>query len=88
MFSRLIGIARLALLFLFAALVIASPTFAQETDGGDGGKSYVMAYVLTFLVVILGMAAVCRPSNRADRPKMQEQDLEEKIRQMSAKGGE
>jgi len=48
-------------------------------------KSYILAYVLVFLVIALGLAAVCRPSTRSDRPRMIAEDLEEKIRQMTGK---
>jgi hypothetical protein len=60
---------------------------AQDEDESteSDGKSYVLAYVLVFLIMTLGIVLVCRPTKRLDRPKMVEQDLEAKLDQMSGK---
>lgn len=75
------------LCFLFVALAGTGHLLAEE--GGDaqqsGDKNYVLAYVLVFLIVTLGIVLVCRPSNRLDRPKMVAQNLETKLEQMSGK---
>ena len=68
-------------------LTSANTLFAQEAEqaAGDGEKSYILAYVLVLLIVSLGIVLVCRPTQRADRPKMVQEDLEARIEQMSGR---
>ena len=76
-------------LSMLLVLLAAANAFAQNAGAAaveeDTPKSYILAYVLVLLVTVLGVVAACRPSRRADRPKMVEKDLEEKIRQMGGK---
>jgi ABC-type sugar transport system substrate-binding protein len=75
-------------LSMLLVLLAAANAFAQKAGAAaeeEAPKSYILAYVLVLLVTVLGVVAACRPSRRADRPKMVEKDLEEKIRQMGGK---
>lgn len=53
-------------------LLISSHLLAKEgekAEGGGGGGSWVFAYFLTGLAVVLGMIVVCRASSRRDRAR-------------------
>jgi len=77
---------RTALLGSVFFFFITCRAFAQEAEAAGGDeKSYFLAYCLVFLVIGLGLVAICRPSYRELRPRMLQQDLKEKIRQMSGK---
>ncbi len=78
-------IKRMGVTMLFV-LLPAARAFAQQAEGAaeeQAGKSYILAYVLVLLVVVLGVVAACRPSGRKDRPKMVERDLESTIDPLS-----
>ncbi|MDH3717652.1 MAG: hypothetical protein OES79_05970 [Planctomycetota bacterium] len=59
--------------------------WAQDEAVDEGGKSYVLAYVLVGFVVVLAMMVVCRGTSRLDKPKMVEADLKHKLEQLQAK---
>ena len=58
---------------------------ALAADGEGADKSYLTAYALVVLVILFGLASTCRPGGRADKPKMVQQELEEKLKKMSGK---
>lgn len=67
------SVRRLALLL---ALVVcaAGPVGAQEVkQGATKSKQYVVQYTLVVLLVFLGLAIVCRPSNRLEEPPFQKE---------------
>jgi hypothetical protein len=47
------------------------------------GKGYFIGYLLTIMMIALGVATICRPGRRAEKPKMVEQQLRHKLDQMS-----
>jgi predicted Co/Zn/Cd cation transporter (cation efflux family) len=59
--------------------------WAQQEAADEGGKSYVLAYVLVGFVVALAMMVVCRGTNRRDKPKMVEADLKHQLEQLQGK---
>jgi hypothetical protein len=61
---------RLALIAV-AWLGCAVPAWAQQAGEEEGGKSYVLPYVLVVLVIILGLVVVLRPVGRATEIKWQ-----------------
>jgi hypothetical protein len=46
-------------------------------------KSYILGYVLTVLMIGLGVTAICRPGHRSAKPKMIEKELEHKLDRIS-----
>jgi hypothetical protein len=53
-------------------LLMSSLLFAKEgekAESGGGGGSWVFAYFLTGLAVVLGMIVICRASTRRDRTR-------------------
>lgn len=46
-------------------------------------KSYFLGYVLTVLMIGLGVTAICRPGYRSAKPKMIEKELEHKLSRIS-----
>jgi hypothetical protein len=65
----LVRAARTFALVLAGWLAISGLLFAKdgETSEGGGGGSWVFAYFLTGLAVVLGMIVICRASTRRDR---------------------
>ncbi len=58
--------------------------FSQEASSETpSGKGYFIGYLLTIMMIALGVAAICRPGRRAEKPKMVEQQLQHKLDQMS-----
>ena len=80
---------KILLVVLLLAMILlghAAPVVAQdETSADNYEKNYVFGYILTIMMLALGLAAACRPGRRADKPKMVEKELEHKLKQMSAK---
>jgi hypothetical protein len=57
---------------LVGALSSATPVFADKGTGADApssGGSWVLAYFLTGLAIVLGMLVVCRTSSRRERTR-------------------
>ena len=60
-----------------AAMLAAAPLWAQTTPAPSGDKaSWAFSYLLVFLLVALGLMAVCRPGNRSTEIKRQDDDEE------------
>ncbi len=54
-----------------AVWLLESAVFAQNTATAPApGKSYVLAYALVVLCVLLGLVVVCRPGRRSSEPKL------------------
>lgn len=62
-------------LCLLAALFVAASSFAQEeaATGPKDKASWVMAYGLTGLGIVLGLVAVCRPGNRSSEVRVDDE---------------
>jgi hypothetical protein len=59
-----------ALLTICGWLVLHATAFAQGTPAkADSGSAYLFSYVLVILGIGGGLALVCRPSTRRDRPR-------------------
>jgi len=50
-------------------LLWAQAAWAAEGKDASSASDWGLAYVLTFLCVVLGMLAVCRPSRRRERDR-------------------
>ena len=77
---------RLTLLAIAFATWInqVSMVFSQEASiETPPGKSHLIGYLLAIMMVALGVATVCHPGRRAEKPKMVEQQLQHKLDQMS-----
>ena len=58
--------------------------FSQDASGKTPPeKGYFIGYLLTIMMIALGVATICRPGRRAEKPKMIEQQLRHKLDQMS-----
>lgn len=73
------------LLIAFASWINqVSLVFSQEASvQTPPAKGYFIGYLLAIMMVALGVATVCRPGRRAEKPKMVEQQLQHKLDQMS-----
>jgi len=61
----------------FSSLMAAAPAWAQDAAESTGDKAgWAFSYILVFLLVALGLMAVCRPGNRSAEIKRQEEDEE------------
>jgi len=61
----------------------ASMVMAQDQSVETPSHSHFFGYLLTFLMIALGVAAVCRSGHRAEKPKMVKKQLEHKLEQMA-----
>ena len=61
---------------LLVAMFVAGSLFAQESapTGPKDKSSWVMAYGLTGLGIVLGLVAVCRPGNRSSEVRVDDED--------------
>jgi hypothetical protein len=70
--NSILHTAKLFVFVLAGWLLTASFLFAKEgttSEGASGEGSWVFAYFLTGLGVVLGMLVVCRSSSRRERVK-------------------
>ena len=76
---------RLMMLLVLATVFLsqASMVLAQDQSLETPSHSHFLGYLLTFLMIALGIAAVCRPGHRAEKPKMIKKQLEHKLEQMA-----
>ena len=66
-----------------AFLSQASMVLAQDQSPETPSHSHFLGYLLTFLMIAFGVATVCRPGHRAEKPKMIKKELEYKLEQMA-----
>ncbi len=76
---------RLTMLLVLTAVFLsqASMVLGQDQSPETPSHSHFLGYLLTFLMIALGIAAVCRPGHRAEKPKMIKKQLEHKLEQMA-----
>ena len=76
---------RLTMLLVLTAVFLsqASMVMGQDQSVEPPSHSHFLGYLLTFLMIALGIAAVCRPGHRAEKPKMIKKQLEHKLEQMA-----
>ena len=76
---------RLTMLLVVTAAFLgpASMVLAQDQSVETPSHSHFFGYLLTFLMIALGVASVCRSGHRAEKPKMIKKQLEHKLEQMA-----
>lgn len=76
---------RLTMLLVLTTVFLsqASMVMGQDQSVETPSHSHFFGYLLTFLMIALGVAAVCRPGHRAEKPKMVKKQLEYKLEQMA-----
>ena len=56
--------------------IAAAPLWAQDAAASGDKASWAFSYILVFLLVALGLMAVCRPGSRSAEIKRQDDDEE------------
>lgn len=74
--------------FSVPLLLLANSSVAFAQARGEQGPNFILGYALVVILLMLGLAAVCRQGNRQEKPRMHEQDLERKLDKLAASKSE
>ncbi|MEK6249262.1 MAG: hypothetical protein N2C12_13855 [Planctomycetales bacterium] len=75
--------------FSVALLLLSNATMAwAQSPRDEKGPNFVLGYALVIILIMLGLAAVCRQGNRDEKPKMVAQDLERSLEKIAAEKSE